>query len=1381
MSLTESLGRYFTSVFPRLRHPFTLLLLAFLASPCQTLASSPVEFSGPTLDTATDGKVYQLGTIPMGRLAGSEGFQFSIVSEPEATGTVLEVEGSVSVTLSMRNEGNKSAFVGRIDPAAGSATGDPSVVFRFDELSEDSGFGTISKVEVERDVGRLGHAGVFNGATSYARTPHAMQNPTAVSLLAWVKPTAGTGPGTLVALPNAAGDSELALGLDVSSGTVRWVVKQQSRVVASPLPSDTWTHLALVYDGFSVSTFVDGTPVDQLPLTAELAFDGCDVFVGATVAGPSCQGGFTQFLAGSVDDVQVFDRALTSKEIQARLAGTVPFHIAIEVESSGEPIRFAVEGYIQEQTSVMTPGPLRRVGNKPFFVDANGRGVFLAGSHTWDNLQEWGNPGQTFDYRDYLQTLRDNGHNFFRLWAWESRNVDWPDNDEQNINPLPWRVQAGKYQFFKRCIEGLHPGCENGLSADDGNDFETFFNNVNFNEAYFEGVLSAQKSGEPIDVVGLKKRVQAARDMWVGVMLFQGHSIPRDRDSPSQDRWAQHPFNPNNNMDFVDGAGFAVEGPTRKHGQQFHRLNLYQLPNFISGQPCRNTCMEGVVAFLQRSYVRRAVEVLSFEPNVLWEVSNESMAESETWQGQVIDWIRELELDGPIKHPVGMTAGGGLNSTVVARSSADWISPRLARPLGCSSDNSAFNPAEFPNKVVIADTDHVPCILDLKTTDSTLKGTYRQWIWRNLVRGFNVAVMDAVQNDARPFSEDPLDNRAIWTTNSPHWAATRFTLGQSRFLADRLDLEWAVPETGIDVCSNSLCIHDSNFYIVYQPDDQPFNLELPSDLYQYEWLNPRATGPEFETFTDPSWRFDGGDPVQFTLADRHGRFGCSGPTEDEHRCDGVLFVERLLQGRPAAGFEEICAVVVCFFDASSSSADAGIAGYTWDFGDGSTGSGVMVSHSYATCGSHNVTLTVTDNLGQTDTEIRSVAASGATAVSATDGTHADRIKVSWNAVAGANQYEIFRHTSNDSSSALQLPALVETTFFDDTTATPGVVYYYWVKAVTDDCESGFSNVDTGLRANTGQLTLDATLDADSWVNQTAPNTNYGAGTSLRVRSADTGFGRHAYLKFTVPDFSGTLQSAKLRIRTQSNDLPSTRIYHMGTTNWAETTINWNNAPLDVLTNHAIGALTGNTWHEIDVTSIITGNGSYTLGLVAADVPNLGFWSRESSYRPALAVTYQPSAIQTRTFQTAADAWVNQLSPNANYGAVSNLLVRSADTGQGRHSYLKFNVTGVTGAVQSAKLRIRTLNTSIPSSQLYQIGTTTWSENTINWNNAPLDVLTNYAIGALTGNTWHEIDVTSIITGNGSYTLGLVAADVPNLGFRSRESSYPPTLSVTYRP
>ena len=70
---------------------------------------------------------------------------------------------------------------------------------------------------------------------------------------------------------------------------------------------------------------------------------------------------------------------------------------------------------------------------------------------------------------------------------------------------------------------------------------------------------------------------------------------------------------------------------------------------------------------------------------------------------------------------------------------------------------------------------------------------------------------------------------------------------------------------------------------------------------------------------------------------------------------------------PVAAFTSACSGLSCTFDGSGSSdAEGSIAGYAWNFGDGTTGSGVQPTHTYATAGTYTIALTVTDAAGATN-------------------------------------------------------------------------------------------------------------------------------------------------------------------------------------------------------------------------------------------------------------------------------------------------------------------------------------------------------------------------------------------------------------------------------
>ncbi|MEC5180616.1 PKD domain-containing protein [Arthrobacter sp. CG_A4] len=81
---------------------------------------------------------------------------------------------------------------------------------------------------------------------------------------------------------------------------------------------------------------------------------------------------------------------------------------------------------------------------------------------------------------------------------------------------------------------------------------------------------------------------------------------------------------------------------------------------------------------------------------------------------------------------------------------------------------------------------------------------------------------------------------------------------------------------------------------------------------------------------------------------------------------------------PVAAFTSQTQNLKVGFDGSGSSdSDGTISTYEWAFGDGTTGTGGVVDHSYATAGDYDVVLTVTDNSGATNSVARRVTAAAA--------------------------------------------------------------------------------------------------------------------------------------------------------------------------------------------------------------------------------------------------------------------------------------------------------------------------------------------------------------------------------------------------------------------
>jgi hypothetical protein len=188
------------------------------------------------------------------------------------------------------------------------------------------------------------------------------------------------------------------------------------------------------------------------------------------------------------------------------------------------------------------------------------------------------------------------------------------------------------------------------------------------------------------------------------------------------------------------------------------------------------------------------------------------------------------------------------------------------------------------------------------------------------------------------------------------------------------------------------------------------------------------------------------------------------------------------------------------------------------------------------------------------------------------------------------------------------------------------------------------------------------------------------------------------------------------------------------------------------------------------------NGWHTLEVTATDGAG---WT--TSQRLNVYVSNTVSSSQA-TFTPTGDASVRQASPNSNYGTGSLLGVRYAiSTGDGQYSFLKFNVTGISGTVSSAQLLLRT-KTPLIEMYLYKVDSS-WTETSITWNNMPFSSAVELTHRFnLAGETWYDFDITGYVTGNGIYAVGFASADTgTNLGCYSRESSLAPTLQVTYRP
>jgi acid phosphatase type 7 len=164
-----------------------------------------------------------------------------------------------------------------------------------------------------------------------------------------------------------------------------------------------------------------------------------------------------------------------------------------------------------------------------------------------------------------------------------------------------------------------------------------------------------------------------------------------------------------------------------------------------------------------------------------------------------------------------------------------------------------------------------------------------------------------------------------------------------------------------------------------------------------------------------------------------------------------------------------------------------------------------------------------------------------------------------------------------------------------------------------------------------------------------------------------------------------------------------------------------------------------------------------------------------------SVTFTPTATQSGssvTFVPMADAYVYSVNPDTKFGTVSTL---RADASPSMLSFLKFSVSGLSGAPSQATLRLFANSIQSTGVDVHHVADTTWGETTITYNNMPAyDAAIAGSSGPIkTSGTFYSINVTSLITGNGTFNMAFTTTNSTTISFASRESgANAPQLVIT---
>jgi chitodextrinase/nitrogen fixation protein FixH len=317
---------------------YSAVASATTPAPDTTPPSAPgpliaVAVSGTQIDLSWGAATDDTGVIGyrVERCTGAGCTQFSKFGST-ITGTTFS-DTTLSLNTSYSYIVRAQDAAGNVGPYTNVATAvtlstNPSLVaaYSFDEgsginvsdLSGHGNNGTLANA-TWTTAGKFGKALVFNGATSLVTIPDSptLRLTTGMTLEAWVNPSVvNTGWKDIVYKGNDNYYLEGATSSNVPMIGITIGTSHAEVFGATGLPANTWTFLAATYDGANLRFYINGTQVASQSHTGDILTSSNPLQIG----GDSIYG---QFFQGTIDEVRVYNTALTNGQIQADMATAV--------------------------------------------------------------------------------------------------------------------------------------------------------------------------------------------------------------------------------------------------------------------------------------------------------------------------------------------------------------------------------------------------------------------------------------------------------------------------------------------------------------------------------------------------------------------------------------------------------------------------------------------------------------------------------------------------------------------------------------------------------------------------------------------------------------------------------------------------------------------------------------------------------------------------------------------------------------------------------------------------------------------------------------------------------------------------------------------------
>ena len=254
------------------------------------------------------------------------------------------------------------------------------------DASGNSNHGIVSGASWST-LGKYGGALSFDGVNDWVtiNDSASLDLTNGMTLEAWVQPTTFANWKSVI-LKERPGDFVYAFYTNANRPSV-WIQTSSSTGSegASQLPLNSWSHLAATYDGSALRLYVNGVQVSSQAATGNIIASADPLRIGGNSIWSS------EFFNGLIDEVRIYNRALTQAEIQTDMntaVGSAPT-LTITQPAQGSTVAGTTVNVTYVESGTINPGdhPHFTLDSNPEVMDVDNDGSYQfvnvpAGNHT---------------------------------------------------------------------------------------------------------------------------------------------------------------------------------------------------------------------------------------------------------------------------------------------------------------------------------------------------------------------------------------------------------------------------------------------------------------------------------------------------------------------------------------------------------------------------------------------------------------------------------------------------------------------------------------------------------------------------------------------------------------------------------------------------------------------------------------------------------------------------------------------------------------------------------------------------------------------------------------------------------------------------------------